>query len=238
VNNSKRKKIVIVDDSDVILHSLKDFFENYDFEVKTCYDGLEGIQITAELKPDLIILDLMMPNFDGIKMLQVKNVLNEIKNIPVIVISGNTDRRNVIAATEAGAYKVISKPINDELLKEVVQEIFGNNTFSENKNKQILSESDNKDVRQNLVQYFLDSFPYKRELIQNAIKNKNKEAIKSLFHEIKGAGGTIGYQEITDIGKEIHEKEINSQTDWMFIEYKSNILFRLVQEIKNNQNIV
>lgn len=238
MNNSKRKKIVIVDDSDVILHSLKDFFENYDFEVKTCYDGLEGIQITAELKPDLIILDLMMPNFDGIKMLQVKNVLNEIKNIPVIVISGNTDRRNVIAATEAGAYKVISKPINDELLKEVVQEIFGNNTFSENKNKQILSESDNKDVRQNLVQYFLDSFPYKRELIQNAIKNKNKEAIKSLFHEIKGAGGTIGYQEITDIGKEIHEKEINSQTDWMFIEYKSNILFRLVQEIKNNQNIV
>lgn len=238
MNNSKRKKIVIVDDSDVILHSLKDFFENYDFEVKICYDGLEGIQITAELKPDLIILDLMMPNFDGIKMLQVKNVLNEIKNIPVIVISGNTDRRNVIAATEAGAYKVISKPINDELLKEVVQEIFGNNTFSENKNKQILSESDNKDVRQNLVQYFLDSFPYKRELIQNAIKNKNKEAIKSLFHEIKGAGGTIGYQEITDIGKEIHEKEINSQTDWMFIEYKSNILFRLVQEIKNNQNIV
>ena len=116
INNGKKNKVLIVDDSDVILHTLKDFFEDYNFEVITCSDGLEGIQKAAEEKPDLIILDLMMPNIDGIKMLQVKNVLEDIQNIPVLVISANTAKRNVMAALEAGAHRVISKPLDQQLI--------------------------------------------------------------------------------------------------------------------------
>ncbi|RMD49886.1 MAG: response regulator, partial [Ignavibacteria bacterium] len=83
-------KVLVVDDSDIIKHSLRKFLSEYNFEVFVSNDGLEGIEKARTEKPNLILLDLMMPNFDGLKMLQVLKVFDEIKDIPVIVISGNT----------------------------------------------------------------------------------------------------------------------------------------------------
>ena len=105
--NNQIIKILVVDDSDIIRQSLKTFFRDYNIEVITCHDGLEGIQETIEHKPSLIFLDLMMPNFDGVKMLQVLKVLDDLKTIPVIVISGNTNKRNVITSIEVGGDRVI-----------------------------------------------------------------------------------------------------------------------------------
>ena len=98
-----KQTILVVDDSEVIRRSLKNFFSDYNFEVITCSDGFEGIQAAAEYKPAIIFLDLMMPNFDGVKMLQVLKVLDGLKSIPVIIISGNTNRTNVLSVIEAGA---------------------------------------------------------------------------------------------------------------------------------------
>ncbi len=67
--NEDKITILIVDDSDIVRHSLKNFFSDYNFEVITCTDGLEGIQKAAESKPAIIFLDLMMPNLDGVKIL-------------------------------------------------------------------------------------------------------------------------------------------------------------------------
>lgn len=108
IKTSRKIKILVVDDSDVILNLFKEIFGSNSYEVITCSDGLEGIQKAAEEKPDIIFLDLMMPNFDGIKMLQVKKVLKDIQDIPTVVISANTARPNVLAAIEAGADKVVS----------------------------------------------------------------------------------------------------------------------------------
>ncbi|MCU7513496.1 MAG: response regulator, partial [Ignavibacteria bacterium] len=134
-----RIRILVVDDSDVIRHALKTFFEDYNLEVLTCTDGLEGLQKAAEFKPNLIFLDLMMPNFDGLKMLQVIKVLDNLRHIPIIVISANTDRRNVLAAVEAGAERVLSKPLQKEMIIKYVNEILGSETLSKSKKKKIIS---------------------------------------------------------------------------------------------------
>ena len=109
-------KILVIDDSDVIRTSLKKFLLEYEIEVITSNDGLEGLQRAIEHRPRLIFLDLMMPNLDGIRLLKVMKVMEELKRIPVIVISGHTDKVNVIAATEAGADKIVSKPLSKEVL--------------------------------------------------------------------------------------------------------------------------
>lgn len=234
---SKQTKILVVDDSDVILHSLRSFFEGYQFDVVTCIDGLEGIQMAAEFKPDLIFLDLMMPNFDGIKMLQVKSVLKDIKDIPVIVISANAGRKNVVAAMEAGAERVLSKPIEKEQMIKYVDELLGGSHFNEKGAKNKLTDSDNKEIKNQLVKFFIDSFPSKQQLIQSAIKNKNAETLKMTAHEIKGAGGTMGYDKISMLAKEIEEKEYQSPTDWVFAEFKLNEISQLVFQIKQRLNI-
>ena len=106
MGSNKKLSVLIVDDSDITRNSLRSFFEDYKLEVITCNDGLEGIQKALEYKPNLIFLDLLMPNLNGLKMLQVMKVIKDIKGIPVIVISGNTNKQNVMAAIEAVAEKV------------------------------------------------------------------------------------------------------------------------------------
>lgn len=236
INNSKKYKVLIVDDSDVILHTLKDFFEDYDFEVITCADGLEGIQKAAEEKPDLIFLDLLMPNFDGMKMLQVKNVLKDIQNIPVIVISANTARRNVMAAMEAGAHKVISKPLDQQLIIKYVNEILGGNNFTSPSGKNQLNDEDKFEIKRNVLKFFIDSFDIKKRMISDALSSKDAEKLKNIIHEIKGAGGTIGYPELTKISKEIEDKEFKLTTDWVFAEMKCDRLFKEVQQIEKDFN--
>ena len=236
INSNKKYKVLIVDDSDVILHTLKDFFEDYNFEAITCADGLEGIQKAAEEKPDLIILDLMMPNFDGMKMLQVKNVLKDIQDIPVIVISANTARRNVMAAMEAGAHKVISKPLDQKLIIKYVNEILGGSHFSAPNTKNHLNEEDKFEIKRNVLKFFIDSFDIKKQMIFDALSNRNAEKLKTVIHEIKGAGGTIGYPELTKISREIEDKDFKLTTDWVFAEMKCNRLFKEVQQIEKDFN--
>jgi DNA-binding response OmpR family regulator len=226
-----KTKILVVDDSDVILNSLKTFFEDFDFNVITSTDGLDGIQKTAEVNPDLIILDLMMPNFDGIKMLQVKKVLKDIRNIPVLVISANTARSNVLAALEAGADKVISKPIDDEELKRNVNELLGGNNFS-SFNSSSFSSNDKSEIKNKLAEFFIESFQMKKEMIKTALREKNENMLRMAVHEIKGAGGTIGYPELTDLSSLILEKDYNNPSDWLFAEIKCNQIFLTVDQIK------
>jgi len=132
-NDEEKLTILVVDDSDMIRSSLKIFFSDYNIKVITSNDGLDGIQQAVKYKPSLIFLDLMMPSFDGIKMLQVVKVLDDIKLIPVIVISGNTNRTNVIASLEAGAERVISKPLKKAVLLKNINEILGGDFLKEAK---------------------------------------------------------------------------------------------------------
>lgn len=228
----KKIKVLIVDDSDVILASLRNFFEEYNFEVLTCIDGLQGIQQTSEFKPDIIFLDLMMPNFDGIKMLQVKKVLKEIKDIPVIVISANTAKSNVLAAIEAGADRVISKPIKDDAIMKNMNELLGADLFQAS--KKTVGEFDAKEVQNHLRKFFIDSFPAKKQMLTEALMKKNQSLLKMIIHEIKGAGGTIGYPILTDISAEIMDINLENPNDWMLVELKVGQIFQKVEQIKKD----
>ena len=153
---AEKLKILVVDDSDLML------------EVITCHDGLEGIQQAMETKPKLIILDLLMPNLDGVKMLNVIKLMKDIKDIPVIVISGNTNKRNVLAAIEAGAEKVLSKPLKKELLKRSISEVLGPEFLKSVKKvdqKPDMTKEDQEFINE-LRQYFINGFNSKEELMK------------------------------------------------------------------------
>ncbi len=231
---NKSVKVLIVDDSDVIKKSLEEFFRGYDFSVYTCSDGLEGLRLAAEKKPDLIFLDLMMPNVNGLKMLEVKNVLSDIKDIPVIVISGNTVKSNVIAAMEAGATKVISKPIEERILKEAVNEILSGEFFdsSSSSSSLLITDEESKQIKKDLLQMFLKSFPEIKHKIADAMRRRDAEDLKNYIHQIKGAGATIGYPELTELSQEVMNLAFATPSDWVFAEIKTSKIFRKIEEIK------
>ena len=229
----KEVKILVVDDSDIIRYSLKGFFADYNFNVITCTDGLEGVQKAVETKPTLIFLDLMMPNLDGVKMLQVIKVMDDLKDIPVIVISGNTNKRNVLAAIEAGADRVISKPLKKEIIIKTIKELLGEEFLRKTKKTQTFSETDNTEILNQLRKFFVNSFSIKRDGITKAIGTQNKDLLKTIVHEIKGTGGAIGFPQLTKISCEIEEKLTARKIDWASISLQCDQIFSIVKEIEN-----
>lgn len=225
-------KIMVVDDSDIIRYSLKGFFAEYNFEVTTCNDGLEGVQKAVETKPTLIFLDLMMPNLDGVKMLQVIKVMEDLKNTPVIVISGNTNKRNVLAAIEAGADKVISKPLKKEIIIKTIKELLGEEFLRKTRKKQTFSENDNSDIIKQLRKFFVNSFSIKKDGINKAIGTHNTDLLKTIVHEIKGTGGAIGYPQLTKLSCDIEEKLTAKKVDWSSIKLHCEQIFSIVSEIE------
>ena len=232
--NKRNIKVLIVDDSNVIRHALKTFFEEHRFDVITCDDGMEGIQKSIEHKPDIIFLDLMMPNVDGVKMLQILKMIDSLKSIPVIIISGNTNRSNVITVIEAGADRIISKPLKKEVIVKNMIELLGKDKVGFLEKNSKFNELETNDLIQQLRKHFINSFAQKRRFLINGLESRNEDLIKAVAHEIKGAGGSIRYPQLTTIGDEIETMISEGKADWDVIKMKCNLIFSIVNEMEIN----
>lgn len=232
-----RITILIIDDSDIIRNSLRNFLSEYELEVITCNDGLEGIQKAIEYKPKLIFLDLMMPNLDGLRMLKVIKILEDLKNLPVIVISGHTDKNNVLAAMQAGAIKVLSKPLNKDVLYKCINEVMGKDFLENAKKTRYLTELEKEEINNQLKKYFLLSLPQRKETIKFALKNRNIDLLKTVLHEIKGTSGMIGYSNISSMCAECEFILTDINLDWSDIENRCEQLINEfeVLEILNSK---
>jgi CheY-like chemotaxis protein len=83
-----RKKVLVVDDNPVMVEIVKMALES-DYDVVSANDGLEGINLAKTEKPDVIIMDVMMPNVSGIELLRMLVSDDETKDIPVIVFTAS-----------------------------------------------------------------------------------------------------------------------------------------------------
>jgi DNA-binding response OmpR family regulator len=225
-------KVLIIDDNDSILQYLKTFLERYMFEVRTSCDGYEGIQYSAEFKPDIIFLDLMMPNIDGLKMLQLKKVLNDIKDIPVIVISANTARKNVLAAIESGADRVLSKPINTKQLKATVDELLGGRNFEVRNNRSSEQNNDVVKLKKEIAESFIISFEDKKTKFEKAINGRDANTIKQVAESILIISRKLEAERIINISEELKNKEYQKPSDWMYADMKIKQISQIVKEIK------
>ena len=234
--NEDKKVILVVDDSELIRQKLTAFFTDFNLDVVTCSNGLEGIQKAEEIKPCLIFLDLLMPDIDGIKTLKVIRILKDIKQIPVIVISSNTDKQNVLAAIESGANKVMTKPIHKDVLIKTVNEVMGQNFLKVTKYAYLISDKDNIEMRKHFVKVFLESFQNKELELIDGVRNKKIEQVQIIIHELKGAGGTIGFPKLSDLSGDVEAKLQYSDIDWTYISLKCEQILNLINEISKLKN--
>jgi DNA-binding response OmpR family regulator len=101
------RKILIVDDTRNVQVLLSDFLGSQDFEVVTASDGREAQDVLRAEKPDLILLDIMMPNMDGYQFI---SQLRRCSNLPVIMISARQQEEDIIRGFDLGADDYITKP--------------------------------------------------------------------------------------------------------------------------------
>lgn len=114
------KRIMIVDDDAVILELFKDVLENRGYQVVVFTRGWEALQAVSRDKPDLVILDIMMPRVNGYEVCQILKENPNTKNIPVIFLSALSHQEALRRAAEGGADDYLLKPcLPDKLIKHV-----------------------------------------------------------------------------------------------------------------------
>ncbi len=112
------KKILVVDDDPDFVAALRLRLETNQYQVVTAASGDEGLRKAESEKPDLIILDVMMPEVDGFTMTRALRAIGSLRSIPVIVITGKEGLRDLFEMECVKAY--FTKPYDaDELLQKI-----------------------------------------------------------------------------------------------------------------------
>jgi len=113
----RNKKVLIIDDDPDTIELMKRILRLADFDVASARTGSDAVMITEKIQPDIILLDLMMPEVDG--RLTLKN-LREITHVPVIVVSALIDKTNIVDLLNLGSDDYITKPFHrDELVARI-----------------------------------------------------------------------------------------------------------------------
>lgn len=116
-------KILTVDDSKTIRMIVKKAFKPYDCELFEGENGVEGLAIANKEKPDLIILDITMPVMTGVEMLEKLKKEPDLKEIPVIMLTAESGKENVMKIVKMGVKDYMVKPFKGEQLIERAQSL-------------------------------------------------------------------------------------------------------------------
>lgn len=114
------KKLLIIDDEEATVEMLSMFLQISGYNTLEAYAGDEGLVLAKLELPALIISDLMMPDIDGIELCRRVREHEELKDLPIIIISARTDATVIDRAMENGANAYLTKPID---LPQLIGEI-------------------------------------------------------------------------------------------------------------------
>ena len=121
-----KPSILIVDDEPMTRNLLRLMLERAGFEISEAEDGLKALLMMAEQSPDVLLLDVMMPNMDGLTVCEKLRARPETAVLPIILLSARTSSEAVKAGMDAGATKYLSKPINRKELINTIHEVLQN----------------------------------------------------------------------------------------------------------------
>jgi len=105
----KTAKILVVEDEEILLTGLKEELESGGYTVQGASDGVEGIEQAKSFKPELILLDLLMPKMDGMEMLQKLKADSSTRDVPVVILTNLSDYEKISEALSLGAMDYLVK---------------------------------------------------------------------------------------------------------------------------------
>ncbi len=218
------KKILVIDDLPENVYMLQDRLEHEGYEVITAYDGKSGIEKARSELPDLILLDIMMPDITGIEVCKTLVADKETSGIPIILVTAKVGVDDTKEGLEAGAFDYIKKPFNRiELIARVKSALRlseANKLIleAEKKNTFIATVvTANHKIKQPLTLLSLSSVAIKRELGKEEI---SREALIGRLKYIETA-----IKEITDV-----LDKLNAIKDPVIADYTNSVKMINVEE--------
>lgn len=126
-NSSNRKKLLIVDDVELFIQLQVSHLGSKRFDIHTAASGSEGLDLARSLKPDLILLDLLMPDMNGDQVCRILKEDPETSSIPIVIVSSGTREHTRSIIEISGCDGLIFKPVRRDLLVSVVENLLKTN---------------------------------------------------------------------------------------------------------------
>lgn len=176
MSEKQKIKVLVVDDEPDIVDILTYNLNKEGYEVASAEDGIKGVKLAAKFQPDVILLDIMMPNQDGVETCRQIRENPELKNTFIIFLTARSEEYSEVAAFDVGADDYITKPIKPRALMSRIAALFRR----ESKKEQELTQIKIKDLTVDRTSYTIDKggktiiLPKKEfELLYFLAKNPN-----------------------------------------------------------------
>ena len=119
----RKTRILLVDDEPDLVQMVSARLKAAGYEISTAYDGQEALEKVKESRPDLMILDLMLPKLDGYKVCRLLKFDERTRGIPILICTARAQVEDVTLATECGADAYLTKPFEAKVLLSKLQEL-------------------------------------------------------------------------------------------------------------------
>ena len=119
----KKKKILIIDDEIQLVDLVKMRLEANNYDVITAYQGTEGLEAARKELPNLILLDVLMPNMDGYQALRKLKEEELTKSIPVIMLTAKGDNISKMKSLQLYSEDFVTKPVGAQYIKSKIEEV-------------------------------------------------------------------------------------------------------------------
>lgn len=114
----QERRVLVVDDDVRVGQVFEDLLRPQGYSVRVAYSGGEGVRAVQECRPDVVLLDVAMPDGSGLDVLLTIERID--RSIPVVMVTGSLDDRLCRLAMERGAYSWLSKPVDLHILERVI----------------------------------------------------------------------------------------------------------------------
>lgn len=122
---TNKKKILVIDDERITTQLVQVFLERYDFEVVCAYDGVEGIEVARAEKPDLILLDIVLPKKDGFDVCAELRSDPNFKDVRIVMFTAKGLTEDIERGRQVGADEYVVKPFSGKNLLVVIKKQLG-----------------------------------------------------------------------------------------------------------------
>lgn len=125
-NNQRHKRIITIDDEAPIRHLIRHSLRSENFEIFEAGNGREGLEVIRRHRPDVVVLDVVMPEMNGFETLKAMRADEALAHIPVLLLTGSRDLDLIEKLTEHPNTDYLAKPFMIKVLKERVHRLIAN----------------------------------------------------------------------------------------------------------------
>lgn len=179
----KNKTILVVDDEERMARFIRLNLEHDGFQVVEAYRGMQALQQYRDSLPDLVLLDVMMPDIDGFEVL---SMLREISNVPVIMLTAKGEEDDRVRGLELGADDYVTKPFSPRELVSRVRAVLRRTDSNSNDSPDVVEVDDHLKLDFSKREIWLDG----------ALIKLRPTEYRLLYHLVKNAGWVLTYDQI------------------------------------------